>query len=63
VIDVTELAAHVGDVDKTFKVKAGRGGKVKLSALRRISLDVAAGEAVAIVGDASDCAVQESGAP
>ena len=45
------LAAHVGDVDKTFKVKAGRGAKVKLSALRRISLDVGAGEAVAIVGE------------
>jgi peptide/nickel transport system ATP-binding protein len=49
--ETTDLAAHVGDVDKTFRVKAGRGGKVKLSALRRISLDVAAGEAVAIVGE------------
>jgi peptide/nickel transport system ATP-binding protein len=45
------LAAHIGDVDKTFRVKAGRGRKVKLSALRRISLDVAAGESVAIVGE------------
>ncbi len=51
VIDATELAAHVGDVDKTFRVKAGRGGKVKLSALRRISIDIAAGESVAIVGE------------
>ena len=46
-----EWAAHIGDVDKTFRVKAGRGRKVKLSALRRISLDIGEGESVAIVGE------------
>jgi peptide/nickel transport system ATP-binding protein len=52
VVDTTnELAAHIGDVDKTFRVKAGRGRKVKLSALRRISLDIGEGESVAIVGE------------
>jgi peptide/nickel transport system ATP-binding protein len=46
-----EWAAHIGDVDKTFRVKAGRGRKVKLSALRRISLEIGEGESVAIVGE------------
>ena len=45
------LAASSATSTKTFKVKAGRGRKVKLQALRRISLDVGAGESVAIVGE------------
>ncbi len=44
-------AARLTDVDKSFKVKAGRGGKVKLQALRRISLEVGVGESIAIVGE------------
>jgi peptide/nickel transport system ATP-binding protein len=44
-------AAHIGDVQKTFRVKAGRGRKVKLAALRRISLEIGEGESVAIVGE------------
>ncbi|MDX6210984.1 MAG: peptide/nickel transport system ATP-binding protein ddpF [Frankiales bacterium] len=51
VTEPEEWAAHIGDVDKTFRVKAGRGRKVKLSALRRISLDIGEGESVAIVGE------------
>ncbi|MDX6258099.1 MAG: peptide/nickel transport system ATP-binding protein ddpF, partial [Frankiales bacterium] len=51
VAETDEWAARIGDVDKTFRVKAGRGRKVKLSALRRISLDIGEGESVAIVGE------------
>ncbi|MCW2667518.1 MAG: peptide transporter ATP-binding protein [Frankiales bacterium] len=44
-------AARVGGIEKTFRVKAGRGRKATLSALRRVSLDVREGESVAIVGE------------
>ncbi len=44
-------AARVAGVHKTFRVKAGPGRKARLSALRRVSLDVRDGEAVAIVGE------------
>jgi peptide/nickel transport system ATP-binding protein len=44
---VAQLAA----VEKTFRVRAGRGRRARLAALRRVSLDVRAGEAVAIVGE------------
>jgi len=44
-------AARIAGVHKTFRVKAGPGRKAKLSALRRVSLDVRDGEAVAIVGE------------
>jgi peptide/nickel transport system ATP-binding protein len=49
--DDDSLAAQLGDVSKTFRVKAGPGRKARLSALRRLSLDVRAGESVAIVGE------------
>jgi len=45
------MAARIAGVHKTFRVKAGPGRKAKLSALRRVSLDVRDGEAVAIVGE------------
>ncbi|MCW2598823.1 MAG: oligopeptide/dipeptide transporter, ATPase subunit [Frankiales bacterium] len=44
-------AARVADVEKSFRVRAGRGRKARLSALRRVSLDIRAGESVAIVGE------------
>ena len=45
------LAARVSGVEKTFRVRAGRGRKARLAALRRVSLDVRPGESVAIVGE------------
>ncbi len=44
-------AAQVDDIEKSFRVRAGRGRKARLSALRRVSLEVRSGEAVAIVGE------------
>jgi peptide/nickel transport system ATP-binding protein len=44
-------AVRVRRVRKTFRVKAGRGRRKQLSALRELDLDVAAGESVAIVGE------------
>ncbi|QYN39441.1 ABC transporter ATP-binding protein [Pseudonocardia sp. DSM 110487] len=51
--DRTEPAsvARLTAVEKTFRVRAGRGRRARLAALRRVSLDVRAGEAVAIVGE------------
>jgi peptide/nickel transport system ATP-binding protein len=43
--------ARLAAVEKTFRVRAGRGRRARLAALRRVSLDVRAGEAVAIVGE------------
>jgi peptide/nickel transport system ATP-binding protein len=45
------VAVDVRRVVKTFWVKAGRGRKQRLAALRDISLTVADGESVAIVGE------------
>ena len=47
----TDWAVRVEDVAKTFRVRAGRGRKARLAALRGISLDVRSGESVAIVGE------------
>ncbi len=44
-------AAQLGEVRKTFRVKAGRGRKAKLAALRKVSLTIRQGESVAIVGE------------
>ncbi|WP_445181966.1 dipeptide ABC transporter ATP-binding protein [Pseudonocardia sp. Cha107L01] len=46
-------AATVRRVEKTFRVKVGRslGPKGRLAALRRVSLDIAQGESVALVGE------------
>ncbi|MDX6331179.1 MAG: peptide/nickel transport system ATP-binding protein ddpF [Streptomycetaceae bacterium] len=44
-------AVRVRQIRKTFRVKAGRGRRKDLQALREIDLDVAAGESVAIVGE------------
>ena len=44
-------AVRMRQVRKTFRVKAGRGRRRQLSALRELDLDVAAGESVAIVGE------------
>ena len=44
-------AARLGGVEKTFRVRAGRGRKARLAALRKVSLDVRPGESVAIVGE------------
>jgi peptide/nickel transport system ATP-binding protein len=38
-------------VEKTFRVRAGRGRRARLAALRRVTLDVQSGECVAIVGE------------
>jgi peptide/nickel transport system ATP-binding protein len=46
-----EPVARLGAVEKTFRVRAGRGRRARLAALRRVSLDVRAGESVAIVGE------------
>jgi peptide/nickel transport system ATP-binding protein len=43
--------ARLAAVEKTFRVRAGRGRRARLAALRRVSLDVRAGESVAIVGE------------
>jgi peptide/nickel transport system ATP-binding protein len=43
-------AAHIRDVAKTFRVKAGRR-RAPLQALREVSVTVAEGESVAIVGE------------
>ncbi|TKA11051.1 dipeptide ABC transporter ATP-binding protein [Actinacidiphila oryziradicis] len=44
-------AVRVRQIRRTFRVKAGRGRRKDLQALREIDLDVAAGESVAIVGE------------
>lgn len=44
-------AVRVRQIRRTFRVKAGRGRRKDLQALRDIDLDVAAGESVAIVGE------------
>ncbi|HWN32785.1 MAG TPA: ABC transporter ATP-binding protein [Pseudonocardia sp.] len=46
-------AAAVRRVEKTFRVKVGRtlGPKARLAALRRVSLEIGAGESVALVGE------------
>jgi peptide/nickel transport system ATP-binding protein len=46
-------AAVVRRVEKTFRVKVGRtpGPKARLAALRRVSLEIGAGESVALVGE------------
>ncbi|HEX4253164.1 MAG TPA: oligopeptide/dipeptide ABC transporter ATP-binding protein, partial [Pseudonocardia sp.] len=46
-------AATVRRVEKTFRVKVGRtlGPKARLAALRRVSLEIGAGESVALVGE------------
>ena len=44
-------AASAAVVEKTFRVRAGRGRRAHLSALRRLSLDVREGESVAVVGE------------
>ncbi|WP_433295440.1 dipeptide ABC transporter ATP-binding protein [Pseudonocardia sp. CA-142604] len=44
-------AARVSAVEKTFRVRAGRGRRARLAALRRVTLDVQPGECVAIVGE------------
>ncbi|WP_433280517.1 dipeptide ABC transporter ATP-binding protein [Pseudonocardia xinjiangensis] len=44
-------AARVSGVEKTFRIRAGRGRRARLAALRRVTLDVHAGECVAIVGE------------
>jgi peptide/nickel transport system ATP-binding protein len=43
--------ARLATVEKTFRVRSGRGRRTRLAALRRVSLDVRAGESVAIVGE------------
>jgi peptide/nickel transport system ATP-binding protein len=45
-----QAAAHVQDVAKTFRVKAGRR-RTQLPALRDVTVTVAEGESVAIVGE------------
>jgi peptide/nickel transport system ATP-binding protein len=46
-------AASVRRVEKTFRIKVSRtfGPRARLAALRRISLDIAEGESVALVGE------------
>jgi peptide/nickel transport system ATP-binding protein len=46
-----EPVARLAAVEKTFRVRAGGGRRARLAALRRVSLDVRAGESVAIVGE------------
>ena len=45
------LAVRAINIEKSFRVRAGRGRNAQLAALRRVSLDVRRGEAVAIVGE------------
>jgi peptide/nickel transport system ATP-binding protein len=51
--EVPPPAAAVRRVEKTFRVKVGRtlGPKARLAALRRVSLEIGAGESVALVGE------------
>ncbi|MGY1604743.1 dipeptide ABC transporter ATP-binding protein [Geodermatophilus sp. SYSU D00815] len=44
-------AARAAGVHKVFKVRAGRGKKAELGALRGVALDVREGECVALVGE------------
>ena len=44
-------AAQAAGIEKSFRVKAGRGRKARLAALRKVSLRVQPGESVAIVGE------------
>lgn len=49
--DRTLPATRINGVAKQFEVRRGMLGKDKLHALRNVTLDIAAGEAVAVVGE------------
>ena len=49
--EVEGFAVRAINLEKRFRVRAGRGRKAQLAALQRVSLDVRPGESVAIVGE------------